>query len=131
MFVAKACSRPGCHQRAIAQVIYAYRDLNVEVGPLGDDPPAGSYQLCPAHLERLSVPKGWQLIRRGKPKAGKLTDQEIEALAQEIRRVGGLLGTVEEVEATEHSLSRRTNLVTLTSRAHLRVVADSSRYEPA
>ena len=127
--MATTCSRPGCNQRAIALVVYAYRDLNVEVGPVKNDPPAGSHQLCQTHLDRLSVPKGWQLIRRGNPHPGNLTADEIEALAQEIRRAGGLLGVDGQVETTEHSLSRRTNLVTLTSRAHLRVVADSSRYE--
>jgi hypothetical protein len=47
-----------------------------------------------------------------------------------------LLGADGEADGTEHSLnehslSRRANLVTLTSRAHLRVVADSSHYGSA
>ena len=126
--MAKTCSRPGCAHRAVALVTYAYRDFHVEVGPITENPPQGSYQLCLTHLDRLSVPKGWQLVRHPSPQVGTLTNADIEALAEQIRRVGGLLGTDEEVEATEHSLSKRTNLVTLTSRAHLRVVADSSRY---
>jgi len=122
MDVLKRCSRPGCGERAVAQLTYAYAQSQVEVSPVAEDPPAGAYVLCQVHLDRLKVPKGWKLIRSGSPGLVPLTEAEIESLAEEVRRVG--LGL--EPEGTEPSLSSRPNLVMLASRAHLRVVADTS-----
>ncbi|MDR0784080.1 MAG: DUF3499 domain-containing protein [Propionibacteriaceae bacterium] len=122
------CSRPGCSDRAVAQVDYAYRDLEVEIRPVTHDPDPNAQQLCQAHLDRLSLPKGWRLIKRQRPLAATMTERDIAALAQEIRRVGGIGESSGPTPAPEHSLSSRTNLVTLTSRAHLRVVADVTRY---
>jgi len=121
MGVPKTCSRPGCGERAVAQLTYAYSLSQVEVSPVAEDLPVGAYVLCQAHLDRLKVPKGWKLIRSGSPQLAPLTPAEIDALAEEVRRVG--LGL--EPSGTEPSLSRRDNLVMLTSRAHLRVVADA------
>jgi len=98
------------------------------VGPVDDYPEPGTYTLCQTHLDRLKAPKGWTVLQRGHPVVPSLSAAEIEALADEVRRVG-LGGT--EVDGTEQSLSDRSNLVTLASRAHLRVVADASRYASA
>jgi len=121
MDVLKTCSRPGCGERAVAQLTYAYSLSKVEVCEVAEDLPVGAYVLCQAHLDRLRVPKGWRLIRTGSPALAPLTPAEIDTLADEVRRVG--LGL--EPEGTEPSLSTRSNLVMLTSRAHLRVVADA------
>jgi len=122
MSVLKKCSRPGCGERAVAQLTYAYALSQVEISPVADDLPVGAYVLCQTHLDRLSVPKGWKLIRTGSPTLAQLSEAEIESLAEEVRRVG--LGL--EPQGTETSLSRRPDLVMLASRAHLRVVADSA-----
>ncbi|MCL2470894.1 MAG: DUF3499 domain-containing protein [Propionibacteriaceae bacterium] len=124
----KTCSRPGCAERAVAQVSYTYALSEVVVGPVDDYPEPGTYTLCQTHLDRLKAPKGWTVLQRGHPVVPSLSAAEIEALADEVRRVG-LGGT--EVDGTEQSLSDRSNLVTLASRAHLRVVADASRYASA
>ena len=121
MDVPKTCSRPGCGERAVAQLTYAYALSQVEVSPVAEDVPVGAYVLCQSHLDRLRVPKGWRLIRSGSPCLAPLTPAEIESLAEEVRRVGFGL----EPEGTELSLSNRPNLVMLASRAHLRVVADA------
>lgn len=122
MGVLKTCSRPGCADRGVAQIVYTYDSSQVKVIPVEENPPTGAYILCQAHLDRFTVPKGWTLIRAGTQAGSSLTSAEIDSLAEEIRRVG--LGI--EPEGTEHSLSSRANLVMLSSRAHLRVVADAS-----
>jgi len=126
MDVPKTCSRPGCVDSAVAQLTYAYALSRVEVSPVEEDLVPGAYVLCQAHLDRLRVPKGWKLIRTGTPGVAPLSAAEIENLADEVRRVG--LGL--EPAGTEHSLSSRSNLVMLASRAHLRVVADSASMSP-
>ena len=125
----KICSRSGCAGVAVAQLSHLYADLVVEVLTVDDPDSVGACLLCAAHLERLKVPKGWRLIRRGAAGPSQPSPSDLEKLAAEIRRVGGVGAPSQEQDGTEHSLSSRTNLVTLTSRAHLRVVADAARYE--
>lgn len=102
--------------------------MAVDVSPLRPEPTPGSLQLCQAHLDRLKLPQGWTLIRRDGIGRAPFDGSDILALANEIRRVGGIEVTDNHAVQVEHSLSSRTNLVMLTSRAHLRVVADASEY---
>jgi len=129
--VAKTCSHPGCVGRPAARLSYVYAASQVEVSPLDEEPGVGTYVLCQSHLDRLRLPKGWTLVVRGGLGAASLTTAEIDQLAERIRRVGGVRsdGVGAEPEATETSLTGRSNLVTLAARAHLRVVADVSRYD--
>ena len=124
-----SCSRPGCSGRGVAQLTYAYPTSQVEVCPVDDRGGRGACILCQTHLDRLTLPKGWTLILKGLSVSRDLTPAEVDALADEVRRVGGL--GVSEPVGTESSLSRRANLVMLTSRAHLRVVADAVGYASA
>jgi len=91
----------------------------------------GAYVLCQSHLDKLRLPKDWELIVSRTPARPVVTASEIEELARRVREAGGLGpgGAAAESEDTEHSLSSRNNLVTLTSRAHLKVVADSAGYD--
>ncbi len=137
----KVCSRPGCSNPAVAQLSYAYSLSRVELHPLGSDHGSGQYVLCRVHLDRLKAPQGWQIVVHGDVTAepggdpvntqGGLDAIALDTLASQIRQVGGLGATSVEPTGVEHSLSRRTNLITLTSRAHLRVVADAARYTAA
>lgn len=120
------CSRPGCSARAVAQLSYEYATSRVEVGPLEGDLVPNAYALCQSHLDRLRVPQGWILTRRGIPRVASLSPSQLDALATAIRRAGGL-----DDEMEESTISGRENLVTLTHRAHLRVVADSLQYASA
>lgn len=124
--MSKSCSRPGCSFHGVALLRYAYSLSQVEVLPIDGSTHTGDYVLCQTHLDRLRLPKGWNLVVHRGVAAWKPSD--LEELAYKIRQVGGLGAPRSEYDGTEHSLSSRTNLVTLTSRAHLRVVADVSRY---
>ena len=124
----KTCSRPGCAGRAVARLSYAYAESQVEVAGITSEVSPGEFLLCQTHLDRLTLPKGWTLVADDLPKTPTLASADIEALAERIRRVGGV-GSAAEPEGTEFSLSNRANLVTLTTRAHLRVVADAKRYD--
>jgi len=105
---------------------FDYALSEVQVTAQADLPP-GSFVLCQAHLDRYTVPKGWRITADALPGAVPLSDAAVEQLADRVRRAGGV-GDEGEPRGTEHSLSRRTNLVMLASRAHLRVVADAASY---
>ena len=59
----RLCSKVGCAREAVSTLTYDYGDQMAAVGPLGgsDDPHA--HDLCGIHTERLSVPKGWIVVR--------------------------------------------------------------------
>lgn len=52
-----------CSREAVATLTYDYADSMVVLGPLALTAEPHTYDLCPAHAERLSVPQGWQVVR--------------------------------------------------------------------
>lgn len=42
---------------------YDYSDQMVVLGPLGLTREPHSYDMCSLHSERISTPRGWQVIR--------------------------------------------------------------------
>jgi hypothetical protein len=55
----------GCGEHAVAVFGFDARECLVWLDPLGDDGP-GAGVLCAAHADRLSPPRGWNLLdRRG------------------------------------------------------------------
>ena len=44
-------------------VSYVYADSEAVVGPLALHPEPHSYDLCPHHATRLTVPQGWRVVR--------------------------------------------------------------------
>lgn len=59
----RACSRPGCPRNAAATLTYDYPDSMVVIGPLSPRREPNGYDLCVEHAERMSLPKGWQVVR--------------------------------------------------------------------
>ncbi|MEO6826793.1 MAG: DUF3499 family protein [Microbacteriaceae bacterium] len=59
----RACSRVACRQYAVATLTYAYADSMAVLGPLSLSHEPHSYDLCANHAERLSAPRGWQIVR--------------------------------------------------------------------
>jgi hypothetical protein len=59
----RICSRVACVDDAVATLTYVYADSMAVLGPLSIAAEPHSYDLCARHAERLSVPKGWQVIR--------------------------------------------------------------------
>lgn len=59
----RLCSKVACAREAVSTLTYDYGDQMAAVGPLGrvDDPHA--HDLCAIHTERLSVPRGWVIVR--------------------------------------------------------------------
>jgi hypothetical protein len=65
---------------------YAYADLTAVVGPLASFAEPHSYDLCEVHAERLTVPRGWEVLRHvGEYPAPIPHADDLEALADAVR----------------------------------------------
>ena len=60
----RPCSKVACHEEAAATLTYVYSDSMVVVGPLSDRVEPHGYDLCARHASALSVPQGWEVLRR-------------------------------------------------------------------
>jgi len=60
----RICSKVACAASAVATLTYDYGDSMVVVGPLSGRVEPHGYDLCARHAARLSVPRGWQVVRR-------------------------------------------------------------------
>ena len=81
---ARQCSRPACKQAALYTLTYVYRDSTAVLGPLAAFVEPHCYDLCAKHAERLTVPRGWDVVRLpGDPVQQSVDD--LEALANAVR----------------------------------------------
>ncbi len=58
----RLCSKAGCAREAVTTLTYDYGDQMAAVGPLGRREPH-AHDLCAIHTERLTVPRGWMIVR--------------------------------------------------------------------
>ena len=63
MSPARRCSRTACVRSAVATLTYVYSDQTAVLGPLAIFAEPHAYDLCEAHSERLSAPRGWEVLR--------------------------------------------------------------------
>lgn len=86
MRVVRRCTRSGCSRTAVATLTYAYADLTAVVGPLASFAEPHSYDLCEEHADRLTVPRGWEVLRHvGEYPAPIPHADDLEALADAVR----------------------------------------------
>ena len=82
----RGCTRTGCSRSAVATLTYAYSDLTAVVGPLATFAEPHSYDLCEEHALRLTVPRGWEVLRHeGEFPAPIPHADDLEALADAVR----------------------------------------------
>ena len=63
MGLTRQCSKTGCTGAAVATLTYVYRDSTVVLGPLATYAEPHTYDLCARHADRLTVPRGWEVVR--------------------------------------------------------------------
>jgi hypothetical protein len=80
----RRCSRPACKQTALYTLTYVYRDSTAVLGPLATFQEPHCYDLCAAHADRLTVPRGWDVVRLPAGPAEEEAD-DLEALADAVR----------------------------------------------
>ena len=68
---------------------YVYSDQTAVLGPLATYAEPHAYDLCDAHSERLSAPRGWEVLRLAPdPSAKGPSSDDLLALADAVREVG-------------------------------------------
>ena len=82
----RVCSRSACGASAIATLTYVYSDQTAVLGPLATYAEPHAYDLCDFHADRLSAPRGWEVIRLAPdPAAAGPTEDDLLALAEAVR----------------------------------------------
>ena len=83
----RRCSRTACGRQAVATLTYVYADSTAVLGPLATYPEPHCYDLCSEHSERLTAPRGWQVVRLSPPETGRRTpsSDDLGALALAVR----------------------------------------------
>ncbi|WP_457032046.1 DUF3499 domain-containing protein [Kitasatospora sp. P5_F3] len=82
----RRCSRTACGRPAVATLTYVYADSTAVLGPLATYAEPHCYDLCAVHAERLTAPRGWDVVRLAAD-VGPLrrSSDDLEALANAVR----------------------------------------------
>jgi hypothetical protein len=86
--MARQCSRPACKQAAVYTLTYVYRDSTAVLGPLAAFVEPHCYDLCARHADRMTAPRGWDVVRLPAAPAedeAKVEPDDLEALANAVR----------------------------------------------
>ncbi len=82
----RRCSRTACGRPAVATLTYVYADSTAVLGPLATYAEPHCYDLCAEHSERLTAPRGWDVVRLTDGSApSRPSGDDLEALANAVR----------------------------------------------
>ncbi|MAU84123.1 DUF3499 domain-containing protein [Gordonia sp. Z-3] len=90
MKLPRQCCRPGCARSAVATLTFVYAESTAVIGPLASSAEPHSWDLCDEHARRITVPRGWEMLRSESGFSAPVAeDYELTALAEAVREVGG------------------------------------------
>ena len=117
MSLIRRCSRTACGRPAVATLTYVYADSTAVLGPLATYAEPHGYDLCQEHSERLTAPRGWEVLRLAPdPEALLPTADDLEALADAVRESARPARRPEpEPVGVGHEVGRRGHLRVLQS----------------
>ncbi|MEV4440272.1 DUF3499 domain-containing protein [Streptomyces sp. NPDC049577] len=82
----RRCSRTACGRPAVATLTYVYADSTAVLGPLATYAEPHCYDLCAEHSERLTAPRGWDVVRLAVGNGpARPSGDDLEALANAVR----------------------------------------------
>ncbi|MGZ4480050.1 MAG: DUF3499 domain-containing protein [Nocardioidaceae bacterium] len=81
----RRCSRTACTRAAVATLTYVYSDQTAVLGPLATFAEPHAYDLCDAHSDRLSAPRGWEVLRLVHDDVAGPSTDDLLALADAVR----------------------------------------------
>lgn len=124
----RQCTRPGCRESAVATLTYVYSDSTAVLGPLATYAEPHCYDLCGPHADRLTVPRGWDVVRLAMPEvpAGPGPD-DLLALADAVREAAVPRDSDDDTRSQRGSrtaLEPPTGTVAPPRRGHLRILRD-------
>jgi hypothetical protein len=100
----------------VATLTYVYSDQTAVLGPLATYAEPHAYDLCDFHAERLSAPRGWEVIRLPADTAAVTrSEDDLVALAEAVREAA----RPREPEAPDEPVGLA---VEVGRRGHLRVL---------
>jgi hypothetical protein len=107
------CSRTGCKRPALYTLTYVYRESTAVLGPLAAYTEPHCYDLCAVHAQRLTAPRGWDVVRLPDDPVARQAD-DLEALANAVRE-SAMPGTGTEPVGQGTEVGRRGHLRVLRS----------------
>ncbi len=84
----RRCSKSSCRESASKTLTYIYSDSTAVLGPLSTYAEPHAFDFCDSHSERLTVPRGWTVIRH--EEGGVLAEpspEDLMAIADAVREV--------------------------------------------
>ena len=115
----RRCSRPGCTSIAVATLTYVYAESTAVLGPLATYAEPHCYDLCANHSDRLTAPRGWELVRLEPDPAALLpSHSDLEALADMVRNAAAQAR--ESETRSEQPVGRRGHLRVIRNDDHSR-----------
>jgi hypothetical protein len=81
----RRCSRTACGRPAATTLTYVYADQTAVLGPLATYAEPHAYDLCEEHSERLSAPRGWEVLRLVQDDPHAHSSDDLLALADAVR----------------------------------------------
>ncbi len=124
--MSRQCSKTGCSGPAVATLTYVYRDSTAVLGPLATYAEPHTYDLCARHAERLTAPRGWEVVRLGgEYETPPPTTDDLLALANAVREAGRPRPAATTDGPDQLLREAATGAVEVGRRGHLRVLRDS------
>ncbi len=103
----------------MSTLTYVYADSTAVLGPLATYAEPHCYDLCQMHAERLTAPRGWEIVRiTPDPDALKPTGDDLEALANAVREAARPRYTPQSQSTAEPAAGA----VEVARRGHLRML---------
>jgi hypothetical protein len=103
----------------VSTLTYVYADSTAVLGPLATYAEPHCYDLCSMHSERLTAPRGWEIVRIAPdPDSLKPSSDDLEALANAVREAARPRYLEREAAAAASG-----DAVEVARRGHLRVLA--------
>ncbi|WP_189132138.1 DUF3499 domain-containing protein [Wenjunlia tyrosinilytica] len=114
----RRCSRTACGRPAVATLTYVYADSTAVLGPLATYAEPHCYDLCSEHSERLTAPRGWEVVRLAVDTGpARPTGDDLEALANAVREAAR-----PPERPSGHRVGREADPMEVARRGHLRVL---------
>ncbi|WP_320775308.1 DUF3499 domain-containing protein, partial [Streptomyces sp. CRN 30] len=111
--------RTACGRPAVATLTYVYADSTAVLGPLATYAEPHCYDLCAEHSERLTAPRGWEVVRLLDGSApARPSGDDLEALANAVREAA----RPQERAAGAGGGARAADPMEVARRGHLRVL---------
>jgi Protein of unknown function (DUF3499) len=109
---------------AVATLTYVYNDSTAVLGPLATYAEPHCYDLCAEHADRLTAPRGWEVVRLAiEPGPAGPSQDDLLALADAVREAARRPAEPAPVLAGRAEAAA----VEIGRRGHLRVLQDPQR----